>query len=148
MKKNLLFYLFAAAIFPLLLSSCTVEDYGEVETYHFTVANNQWQWNSLYSRYEYTFDFSNMSKMVYENGSITGAVFINEQDSRGRWYETLKPLPFSQTYSSAQKPYTETISFDVSPGSPYYVTFYIQASDMQGAALLTYDFKITLAYVR
>ena len=146
MTKKLFFYLFAAAILPFMFSSCTVEDSGEIESYYFTVGSGQWQWNSTYGRYECYFDFPQLSKRIYEYGSITGSVFVNEQDQRERWYETQKSLPFSQTYTSRQAPYTETISFDVSPGSPYYVTFYIQASDMQGVALLTYDFKITLAY--
>lgn len=146
MKKKLLYYLFIAIMFPTIFSSCKFEDLGEIKSYHFTATNNLWQWNSIYGRYECSFNFPELTKYIYENGTITGSIFINEEDSRGKWYETQKNLPFSQTYTTAQMPYTETISFDVSPGNPYYVTFYIQASDMQGVALQTYNFKITLSY--
>lgn len=122
-----------------MLGSCTINDSSKVSTYNFTVRNSDWRWNSDLARYEYFFDFPELSYRAYESGIIAGAVFVIENGS-----ETQKSLPYVQTYDSRFGAYTETVSFDTMYGGNNSIGFYLQASDLGKPLVATYDFKITL----
>ena len=127
------------------LAGCTIENGTETETKVFKVNQRDWTWNSIYQRYEYIFDYPELSRGIYEEGTVLGGVFVLEVDHAGKEYEVLKSLPFVESIPHSNGSYTRMISFDIAPGQ---VTFYIQASDLARSEvdLGTYEFKITLLW--
>lgn len=156
MKRPLSLLKHAAAAAMLLFvalgtASCEKDVEGSYfVTEYFTVEAADWIWNDLYQRYEYAFPYNRIDNYVYEQSPVTTGVYVMEDgfDDRGRpvRYEVLKPMPFVQSYmESPTVKYTETISFDISPG---WITFFVQASDLSDADqyLATYDFKVSVFY--
>lgn len=136
-------------------SGCTkkiTEEYysvgSEVITRDYEVLSaDDWGWNPIYNRYEYTFDAKEIDLDLYKYGTIVATVFVDEKDGKGGTYQVQKNLPFIQTYKDLVVPYSEIISFDISYGNPSTVTFYIQATDgaSQSPYLMGYNFKV--AYI-
>ena len=139
LKISLLLMLIAAGF-----SSCEINDVGvELDVHILTVEINDWEWNPSFRRYECLFIFDEITEDVYLNGFVNAQVFVLENDG-GISYETLKPLPFVQSYfDAARVPYTETISYDVSPGS---ILFSFQLSDLQNNSqwLKRCKFKVSI----
>ena len=126
------------------IGGCTIENETEIETEVFRVNQRDWKWNAAYQRYEYIVNYPELSRGIYEEGTVLGGVFVTESDAAGE-YEVLKSLPFVETLPYQNRAYTRTISFDIAPGQ---VTFYIQSSDLSDSTgdLGSYDFKITLIW--
>lgn len=139
-------------------SSCTTKEYYEtyedgaiIETHIFKVfksptALERWEWNTNKGRYECILDFGAVDDYIYEEGVIHSAVFVMEDG-----YETLKSLPYVYTRKDkvSGSIYTETISYDISPGNPYTIAFYIQSDDLKGnddEQLKDYQFKVSLLW--
>jgi len=137
MKKTINILFFIIILFSL--ASCEIED-SSVESFSFAVNAKDWEWNPTYGRYEVFYDFPELTKRVYENGVVVGAIFVNEGS-----VETQTSLPYSQTYVSPTGTYVETISFDTAMGRMPTICFYIQRSDKLGTRPnTTRNFKITL----
>lgn len=158
----------AVLLTALLAISCTTEEYYEtredgakIETYNFDVlntaepnVNNQWVWNQGMGRYECVFNIDKINDYIYTKGVIHTAVYYEEEyeDDKGNTgtYETLKSLPFIRTYwdEQDQQFYEETISYDVAPGSPYTICFYLQSSNGVGYGEYLRDltFKVSLLW--
>ena len=117
----------------------------ELTVYNFTIGINDWKWNQIYERYECVLNFKEITEYIYEKGFVNAQVFVWEKNRDGSEYETLKPLPFVQSYFDEFEniPYTETISYDVSPG---YILFSIQLSELWSTDewLNDYDFKVSI----
>ena len=125
------------------VSGCEINDGVDLDVRVFTVDVSDWSWNQNYQRYECMFLFDEITEYIYNEGFINAQVYISEVNRNGN-YETLKPLPFVQTYLTATRTtYTETISYDVSPGS---ILFSIQSSDLTDNSqwLNTYSFKVSI----
>ena len=128
---------------------CTCPPYGEttnLTTLLFTVNVDSWWWNPSFGRFEYMFDAPKITNTIYANGLVHAGVFIKEMGTGGKEYEVLKMLPFVQTYPDGDTyTYTETISYDISPGS---IMFTIQCSDLYTGDefLQTYEFKVSILY--
>ena len=140
-------HIILATLFTLtvITSGCTKEYYttegdqytniigSEIITRDIPIHKNQWVWNDRYLRYEYTESMPEIDERLYEYGTITATIFVEERTSDGRLYEVQKNLPFVQTYKDNAQvgPYTEMISFDIfyGDGTDPSVTFYIQTSD-------------------
>ena len=160
--KILVFFL----IITLGFTGCTKKEYFDVHehyydvheyyeyyegvklvVYNITVDVNDWVWNQNFERFEYIVEFDKITEDVYETGFVNAQIFVWEENRDGSVYETLKPLPFVQTYRdqrvSQNYTYTETISYDVSPG---YILFSIQLSDLYDSDqwLNTYSFKVSI----
>ncbi|MDR2927267.1 MAG: hypothetical protein LBV41_03560 [Cytophagaceae bacterium] len=131
-------------LIPCLLTiigftGCTFEEEAvDIRTYTFTVRRSDWRWNRYSNRFDYLCNFPELTGNIYNHGIIDAKVYIMEGTT-----ETLKPLPYVQTYLDENYVYTETISYDVSPGE---IMFTVQASDLSNsdAYLQTLDFKISL----
>jgi len=125
-------------------TSCEYQEGVELDVHVLTVDFNDWVWNPNYKRYECLFEFDEITERIYEKGFVNAQIFVWEEN-RGSNYETLKPLPFVQSYydPSNRVHYTETISYDVSPG---YILFSIQLSDLYDGNqwLKTYSFKVSI----
>ena len=139
LKFSLLFLLITVGF-----SSCEFNEVGvDLDVYNITVYKDDWAWNPDIKRYECLFEFNEITENVYKNGFVHAQVFVLE--GRGsNTYQTLKPLPFVQSYEPVGRvPYTETISYDVSPGS---ILFSIQMSDLSNTYqwLNTYSFKVSI----
>jgi hypothetical protein len=137
-----LFLLFAG----ILLTGCDPDDFKsgtEMYTHQFTVEANHWEWNQLYNRYEYIWNWEEMDNYMYEQGVVTAGVYMWEKLPDGSDYEVLRSLPFVHTYSDRAGTYTRTIGFDI---SGEYVAFYLQSSDLgqTHAAPQSLAFKVTL----
>ena len=117
----------------------------ELDVYNINVGINDWVWNPTIKRYEYLRGFNQITKNIYEKGFVNAQVFVWEVNDDGSKYETLKPLPFVQSYydSIFDVTYTETISYDISPG---YILFSIQLSDLYDSDewLNSYSFKVSI----
>ena len=117
----------------------------ELAVYNFTIDINDWVWNTTIQRYECLRSFKEITKDIYENGYVNAQIFVWEEERDGSEYETLKPLPFVQSYYDRDNDvtYTETISYDISPGS---ILFSIQSSDLRDDDrwLIDYDFKVSI----
>ena len=139
LKVSLLFLLITVGV-----SSCEIHDGVDLDVHVLTVDINDWIWNSNYQRYECAFRFDELTAYIYDEGFVNAQVYIWEKDRGSNEYETLKPLPFVQTYlTGARVTYTETISYDVSPGS---ILFSIQSSDLSSNSqyLDRYSFKVSI----
>lgn len=133
--------------------SCSDDTGADFFTDTFTVRASDWEWNDAFGRYEYVFQYRGINQFTFEYGTVTGGVFITERDANNRPFETIKTLPFVQSYSETVTidgqptvvTYTETISFDYAPGS---IAFYVQASDLDSTPqyLQNYTFKINVFY--
>lgn len=160
MKKRFLklfLPLAALACIAMTVSSCSDDKHyyyyegANFTTVTYTINRNKWEWNDDYERYEYVARCPEITDYIFEEGTVTGGVFITEDgyDDKGRpvSFEVVKTLPFVQSYYDvpADVTYTETISFDYTPG---WVAFYIQASDLSDTDeyLATYDFKLNIFY--
>ena len=147
MKKTLFTLLFFTGL--LAFSSCEINEKGvDMLTDRFDVAQRDWEWNSVYNRYECIFEYWEMDEYMYYDGSITASVYVTEYNPDGTRYEVLRSLPFVHTYVDGQQKFTQTIGFDVSPGdrrNPGQIAFYIQASDLSNTKkyLQDYRFKVT-----
>ena len=122
---------------------CEINNGVDLDVRIFTADVSDWSWNSNYQRYECTFIFDEITEYIYNEGFVNAQVYILE-NNKGNEYETLNPLPHVQTYlTGVRLPYTETISYDVSPG---YILFSIQASDLTDnrQMLATYSFKVSI----
>jgi len=124
---------------------------SEVITRDVEVKENQWGWNGIYHRYEYTEKMPEINKALYEFGTIAATIYIVEDASDGSTYEVQKNLPFVQTYKDLAVPYTEIISFDIfyGDGTDPSVTFYIQTSDGSDVTPVlppVYYFKLALIW--
>jgi hypothetical protein len=154
MKKILTQTLLGLLLVPtLLFVSCEVNDGDtEMRTETFTVRARDWEWNDVYRRYEYIFDFYTLDYDMYWNGSVSAGVYMTEQgrDNQGRFeYEVFRNLPFVHSYDESGVAYTETIGFDLGAPDgrkPGTISFYIQASDLSRTDryLTDYSFKVTL----
>ena len=117
----------------------------ELSVYNFTIGINDWKWNTAIQRYECLRDFKEITKDIYEDGYVNAQIFVWEVERDGSEYETLKPLPFVQSYFDevTNMPFTETISYDISPG---YILFSIQLSELWSTDewLIDYDFKVSI----
>ena len=118
----------------------------ELSVYNFTIDMNDWVWNQIYQRYECVRNFKEITEYIYEKGFVNAQIFVWEEYRDGSEYETLKPLPFVQSYFDkvTNMPYTETISYDVSPG---YILFSIQLSELWDTDEWLadyYDFKVSI----
>ena len=117
----------------------------ELIVYNITVGINDWVWNPSIKRYECLLEFSNITNNIYEKGYVNAQIFVWENNNNGSQYETLKPLPFVQSYYDDRYDitYTETISYDISPG---YILFSIQMSDLYDGDewLISYSFKVSI----
>lgn len=124
---------------------------AKVITRDYEVKKAQWEWNSVYNRYECIKNVPEIDKRLYEYGTIVGTVYIIEKDGAGGTYEVQKNLPFVQTYNDLSAPYTKMISFDIfyGDGTNPSVTFYIQTSDGSGVTPVlpdVYYFKLALIW--
>ena len=139
LKFSLLFLLITVCF-----TSCEYHEGVELDVYNITVYKNDWVWNSNIRRYECLLRFDEITERVYEKGFVNAQIFIWEENRNGN-YETLKPLPFVQSYYDpvSRVPYTETISYDVSPG---YILFSIQLSNLNDSNqwLEEYSFKVSI----
>lgn len=155
MKKKMCQYAFVL-FFAFVLTACTEEKYyseyyvgAEISTEVIEIPVRSWEWNSVYNRYEYVLPYPEIDDYIYEYGVVQASVFVQEEgmyEGKPITFETLKTLPFVQSYySTPTYTYTETISFDISPGS---ISFYIQASDLSDTDeyLQTYYFKVSTFY--
>ena len=147
-KTGLLLKIFLIISVTMCYTSCTVEDCKcspDMKTMYFKVDFEDWWWNSNFERFEYMFDVPDITNNIYNKGLVHAGVFIIEIGQGGKKYEVLKPLPFVQTYADGSYTYTETISYDISPGS---ILFNIQASDLYAGDefLQTYNFKVSILY--
>ena len=117
----------------------------ELSIYNFTIGINDWIWNSTIKRYECLLKFNEITEYIYEKGFVNAQIFVWEKNRDGSEYETLKPLPFVQSYYDEVNDvyFTETISYDVSPG---HILFGIQLSDLWDSdhRLDEYDFKVSI----
>lgn len=162
--------LFAITAFVLIIftTSCTTEEYYEtyedgakIETYYFDVSNstnqtvpNRWVWNQDLNRYECVFDINKVTDYIYEKGVIHAAVFFDEEyvdnNNQTAFYETLKSLPFMRTYwdDSHSVFYEETINYDIAPGNPYSICFYVETDNGSeyGNYLKNLTFKVSLLW--
>ena len=147
MKKSIFIFLLFAGL--LSLTSCEIKEKGvEMRTDHFEVFQRSWEWNSVYQRYEFIFDYWEIDEYMYYDGALTAGVYITETNDEGQRYEVLRSLPFVHTYVDGATTFTETIGYDVSPGDNRYpgkIAFYIQASDLSNTKkfLRDYTFKVT-----
>ncbi|MCC8173891.1 MAG: hypothetical protein LIO65_05800 [Odoribacter sp.] len=119
-----------------------------MDTTHITIRERDWKWNELYNRFECVKAWTAIDEYVYEVGAVQAGVFVVEQvaGSSNETYETLKMLPFVQTYYAENDyNYTETISYDLSLGA---ITFYIQTSDplYDPVFLDDYTFKVNIIW--
>jgi len=124
-------------------SSCEYNEGVELDVHVLIVRFNDWVWNPEIKRYECLFEFDAITEKVYESGFVHAQVFVLEGRGSNK-YQTLKPLPFVQSYEPVGRvPYTETISYDVSPGS---ILFSIQLSDLSNTYqwLDEYSFKVSI----
>lgn len=159
MKKLLTPLLLGLLTLPIL-TACegkvegpTINQVGpDMGTDTYTVRVQDWQWNTVHSRYQYVFfDAPWLDEDMYWDGLVTAAVHITEEDlDDAGWYDTkvLRNLPFVHTYNEGAGPYTETIGFDIgepAAGGRGSIMFYIQASDLDGTGdfLTDYSFKVT-----
>ena len=117
----------------------------ELSVYNFTIGINDWVWNSAIQRYECVRNFKEITKDIYEEGFVNAQIFVWEKNRDGSEYETLKPLPFVQSYYDDVEDvtYTETISYDISLGS---ILFSIQLSELWSTDewLDDYEFKVSI----
>jgi hypothetical protein len=154
----------AAVLSLIFLSGCTKEykDYITEEYYgtqslnvFFTVGKQiggdvkyKWEWDPVAARYEATASLKDLTKDIYDNGSMVGGVFINP----GFDDEWLEILPYQAVYTYIEEetedviPYLVNISCAFTPGE---VKFFIAPSDRyrdDDALLDTYQFKVTLLW--
>ena len=142
------------SIFFLIITfgftGCIKKEYYEIgvelDVYNITIDYYDWYWNPSFERYEYVVEFNKITKNVFEKGYVNVQIFVKEKNSDGSEYVILKPLPFVQTYRDLEDDeykYTETISYDVSPGD---ILFSIQTSDLWDGDewLDTYKFKVSI----
>jgi hypothetical protein len=125
----------------------------DMRTKTFNISQNSWKWNEPAKRYEVIVEYGDIDNYMYEHGSVNAAVFITEEDSQGGTYEVMHPLPYVYSYladfgNGMLEEVTETISFNVAPGSHRYpgtIAFYIQTSSQNFSEqwLSNYTFKVT-----
>jgi len=151
-KKILIFKLLLVLSLPLFFTGCTVDNcncgrhidckcgyHVGLTTKYFTVNSRQWAWNMAVGRYECAFNIPEITQKIYDEGLVHAGVFITENN-----FEVLKSLPFVQTYKDNIGIYTETISYDIAPGS---ILFSIQASDLSdGLYFDKLEFKVSWVY--
>ena len=152
-------------IIALGFTGCTKKEYFDVHEHYYDVHEyyeyyegvklvvynievdvNDWVWNPKFERFEYVVEFDKITEDVYENGYVNAQIFVWEENEKGELYEILKPLPFVQTYrdwDNSNIKYTETISYDISPGD---ILFSIQSSNLSrdNRVLNTYWFKVSI----
>ena len=153
-KTGLLLKIFLIFSLTMCFTACTVVEecncgkqyIPDLKSLFFTVDVKDWWWNGNLGRYEFQFNAPDITNNIYENGLVHAGIFIWESGSGGN-YEVLKSLPYVQSYYDARYDitYTETISYDISPGS---ILFCIQLSDLYSGDefLQTYEFKVSLLY--
>jgi hypothetical protein len=128
MKKKLLLLLMTTFLF----ASCEKERISEemywfVDTY--TIRSNQWELvngaNQFDSYFQARVSIPELSRAIYENGNVFCYMF---QMVNNREVQTPLPfsLPFGEVIDGREHLWTETYSFDYSPGS---ITFYINYTD-------------------
>jgi len=162
MKKKLYQYLILTlvSVFSLSFAGCgdditeltevteVIVDGPRIHNEYVPVTWDMWTWNEESGRYEYYLtDFKELTKAVYDNGTITGSVFMNPKETN----EWLELLPCAYTYSAEDnegnfKPYTTFLSCAFQPGS---VGFFMQPSDLlEGDLILNdkYEFKVSLIW--
>ncbi len=162
--KRLALYLPGVLLCVLAFAGCVKKEYYEggggdgaqIATYYFDVLNNptatnRWHWNEQMKRNECIFDFNALTPYIYEKGVVHASVFHAEQITENGvpvQYETLKSLPFVRSYWDPDQRvyYTETIGYDVAPGNPYTICFYIQTDDLGATGLQDYKFKVSLLW--
>ncbi len=141
-----------AIISTIGFSGCEKKYYevgANMETFWFTVKANQWDWNNAKGRYEYTLPFNNLDEYMFDEGGISGAVYVWEQKGSNS-YEVLKSLSYVQSYYDGENNliYQETIGFETSLQPNKEICFYIQAHDMssEDKYLAEYQFKINFVW--
>lgn len=130
----------------------------QILTKFYTIYLRDLVWNNEYSRWEYIAAFNELTEEKYEQAVVQAGVFIDEKDyyNPNLSNETLKTLPYLRSYMINGDPddtFTETISYDISPGS---IAFYVQASDLDntppnlndGMPFNTqkYEFKVSIIW--
>lgn len=138
-KRILVIVLLIASLFSF--SGCTTEEIynirgTESSVVFFNIRKGEWVWNSKLRRYEAFGDIPTLNRFIFDNGSIVGTVFVDEDN-----VDVQKLLPFVQTYAEG----VISISMDFSL-DPSLVCFYIQASDLinKDRYLKDYEFKVSL----
>ncbi|MDR1756783.1 MAG: hypothetical protein LBR65_07505 [Culturomica sp.] len=153
MKENLLSFFRKSALFcglVLAATGCNLEeDSVEIVTEHIFVNYRDWAWNDFYARWECLVEWPYLTEDVYNEATVIGSVYVNETDANDRVYTTSKNLPFVHTFQDDNyRIFTETISFDVSPGT---LCFYVQNDDLDSRREPVqdeYEFKVTAIWRR
>jgi hypothetical protein len=133
------------------MHECTCGRVPRQDTFFFDTGGSNssynWIYNDIYRRYECLADFPALTEDIYTYSMIHAGVYVYEigyENGKEEEFEVLKMLPFVHTYIDRDGViYTETISYDVTPGS---VMFQIQTSDLLYPEFYSprYEFKVTL----
>lgn len=126
----------------LVLSSCTKEEeyyYSDTDIYteDFTVVGGDWAWDSSDYSFYYSFDYSEISSNVVNNGTVQVTALIGG---------SYRALPYTRYFIENGKEYAETINFEYNTG---YIRFNVVALDAFETALQnykpeTFKFRVTI----